>query len=226
LSVGILGEAVNPIDKGEINVTINMLDDKIEQCPYCGNAFAKHTKLRHVEKCFLKPENGRLLANFFLKGFENINNISWTNTYKFTITNKISTSSTIIIQTDSEGWVTAIIKLLLLFYENGIIDDFEIYDLIIGKLTFWHYYQEQEHERARKQYLSVHRSIDILESIPYENFEKLIMAILARAIFDYQFLKEIGQEAYEDDGIIIDVEETLAIIELCAPKIYKRLTEE
>jgi hypothetical protein len=203
-----------------------MLDDNAEQCPYCGNTFAKHTKLRHVEKCFLKPENGKLLANFFLRGFENINNISWTNTYKFTINNKISTSSTIIIQTDSEGWVSAVIKLFMLFYEYNIIDDFEIYDIIIGKLTHWHYNQEDDYEKSRKQYLSEHRSIDIVESIPYENFEKLLLAILGRAIFDYQFLKEIGQESYEEDGIVIDIEETLAIIELYAPRIYKKLTGE
>lgn len=201
-------------------------NNNAEQCPYCGNTFAKHTKLRHIEKCFLKPENGKLLAKFFLGGFENKSNISWTNTHKFTIRNKISTSSTIIIQTDSEGWITAVIKLFLLFYENKIIDDFEIYDIIIGKLTNWNYFQEQEYELSRKRYLSDHRSVDIIESIPYENFERLMMAILGRAIFDYKFLKDIDQEAYEDDGIMIDIEETLAIIELYAPKIYAKLTNE
>lgn len=203
-----------------------MIDDNAEQCPYCGNTFAKHTKLRHVEKCFLKPENGKMLANFFLRGFENINNISWTNVYRFTINNKISTSSTIIIQTDSDGWVSATIKLLLLFYQCNIIDDFEIYDLIIGKLTAWNYYEDTKYELIKKKYLTEHRSIDILESIPYENFERFYIAIIARAIFDYQFLIETGQETYEDDGIVIDMDECLNFIESNAPKIYSKLIKD
>lgn len=203
-----------------------MAENYEEICPYCKNTFSKHTRSRHEVKCFLKPENGKLLAKFLLNGLENINLISWTNTYRFTIRNKISTSSTIIIQTDSEGWTPAVIKLMLLFYENKIIDDFELYDLIIGKLSHWTYFDSENFEKARKDYSEKLHNVDLVDSIPYENYEKLIFAIITRAIMDYKFLLEIEQDAFEEDGFIIEREECLSIIELWTPLIYQKLIEE
>lgn len=196
-------------------------------CRYCGNYYSKHTVSKHETKCFLRPENGKLLAIFLLRGLSNINEISRVKTYRFNIKNNIVTSYSIMNQTDSESWTDAIIKLILLFYEHKIIEDFETYDLLIGKITHWKFLENQKkYDQIRDYYYLKYHNIDIFFEIPAKNIEYLIMAIIKQAVNDYIFLIKSNKISYEENGIIIDVDETLSVIELLSPLIYEKITAQ
>lgn len=196
-------------------------------CKFCNNLYPNRTLSKHQNKCFLNPINGEKLGLFFLTGLENINNISRANTHKFTLQHGIIKPKSIIVHVNATNWEDAIIKVIMLLYKNDIIKNYELFDLLIGKLTFWKYNSDHEiYFQAYCDFYKNYHNINISDEIPVRNVQLLFYSMVELAIKDYLFLIRNNLEEYNTGDIIIDIHETLEIIKLYTPKIYEKLIKE
>lgn len=167
-------------------------------CPFCDKEFSNYAIKRHKKTCALNPVVATKIISYLDLCLIDINQLMKKNYEKFAKLYKTPAAGILLksIPPNYDGnykWNCVIPYLILHYYEKGLLEDIEKYDLLTRIVTLNSYGMNYENfDKHRKKFIN-DNSLDISD-----NYKALYFAIISRTIKDY----EVDKKLDENDEVI------------------------